>query len=264
MKKAHNNVPVIHSHRLPSVNHGFFTREGGVSQGVFDSLNCGKKDQDDVKNIAKNRDIIKETLKLSKFPLLLVKQVHKSKVIVVKDSWDLENSPEADAMVTQNPDCVLGILTADCVPILFHDPVSQTIGAAHSGWKGAFAGIIHNTVAEMKKLGAKPENIVAVMGPCITQENYEVSKDFYDDFMKKNESYDGYFMEQASPEGLYFDLPGFVEDHVVATGISKVERLPYDTYENPDLFFSCRRATHLKEDSFGVQISVISLQPPEN
>lgn len=260
MKKSKNNVPIIHSHLLSSINHGFFTREGGVSEGLFASLNCGKKDVDKDENVEKNREIVTETLGLSTLPLLLVKQVHGAKVVVVDKPWDLVNPPEADAMVTQNPDCILGILTADCLPVLLHDPVSKTIAALHSGWRGSFAGIIQNTIKEMQKLGAHPENILAVIGPCITQQSYEVSPDFYKDFLKKSQDFDTYFEEQLDPEGIYFDLPRFVEDRLIDSGIKEIERMAYDTYDNPDLFFSCRRATHLKEDSFGVQISVISLQ----
>jgi len=263
MKKSKNNVPIIHSHLLSTVNHGFFTREGGVSKGVFDSLNCGKVDQDDKKNIQKNRDIVKEAMELSNLPLLLVRQVHGAKVVVVDKPWKLEDSPEADAMVTQNPDCILGVITADCVPILLHDPVSKTVAVVHSGWKGALSGVVQSTVKAMQKLGAKPEDILAVMGPCVTQQSYEVSKEFHKEFIDKDSDFDKYFEEQLSPEGIYFDLPRFVEDRLIDSGIKEIERMAYDTYDNPDLFFSCRRATHLKEDSFGVQISVISLQHME-
>jgi YfiH family protein len=261
MEKVKNKVPVIHSHLLPSISHGFFTREGGVSSGVFNSLNCGKKDKDNEKNVEKNREIVKRTMGLSTLPLLLVRQVHGNKVAVVTKPWDLINSPEADAMVTQNPNCILGVLTADCIPVLLHDPVSKTVGVAHSGWRGAFAGVIQNTIKEMKKLGAEPKNILAVLGPCITQQSYEVGLDFHKDFIKKDPGFEKYFEEQSSPKGLYFDLPHFVEDQLILTGIKEIERLAYDTYDNTDLFFSCRRATHLKEDDFGVQISTISLQP---
>jgi YfiH family protein len=163
-------------------------------------------------------------------------------------------------MVTVSPHLVLGIQTADCVPVLFLDRLHGVIGAAHAGWRGALAGIVQNTVKAMEACGAKVSSISAAIGPCINQGSYEVGQELYDAFMAQSEENEQFFVEQDVPSKILFDLPGYVERQLESMKIGHIERLPYCTYEQEDLFFSCRRATHRHEKDFGGHLSVIALE----
>ena len=199
-----------------------------------------------------------EALSLADYPLMTLKQVHGQEVKIVDQPWDPSQLFEADALVTMNPSVVLGIQTADCVPILLADVKNHVIGAVHAGWRGALKGVVEETINVMISLGAKKENLLAAIGPAIAQESYEVGPEVYQMFVEKNTTNAQFFLQQEFPESLYLNLPGFVES-ILVDRCHQVERLPYDTYGNPDLFFSCRRSYHEKFPSFGGHISLISL-----
>jgi len=248
------------SYTLASIKHGFFSRRGGVSQGLFASLNFGIDKGDETINVIRNRNIALEKLGLPHIPLLTMKQIHSAEVKVVTEPWDFNigAAPHADALVTNKSGVALGILTADCVPVLLADVQGRVIGAAHAGWRGAQAGIIGNTVKAMCTLGAERARIVAAVGPCIAQDSYEVDMDFYRSFTDQYTTSQTYFM--AAPQAVHFlfDLPGFVKSCLMQAGIETIDDLNLNTYANPDLFFSCRRAFHKKEPTFGNSISMIA------
>ncbi len=242
----------------PGLSHGFFTRAGGVSEGIYAQLNCGFGSADDPEAVTENRKRV-----LASLPgvenLCIVYQVHSADVVTVEDIFDRAATPRADAMVTCRRGIALGILTADCVPVLFADTEAQVIGAAHAGWKGAIDGILQNTVTAMKTLGAARENIVAAIGPCIAQQSYEVGPDLYDIYLDRDDRFAVFFTESRRPNHFLFDLTAFAEDRLLAAGLSAVERLGLDTYKNEDRFYSYRRSTHQSEPDFGRQISAIAL-----
>ncbi len=189
--------------------------------------------------------------------LCTLKQIHSAEVVTVKAPWTNEISPQADAMVTNNPDILLGILTADCTPILFADPEKQIIGAAHAGWKGAIGGVLEATIAAMEKLGSSRENIHAAIGPCIAQESYEVGEEFYERFIEVNSEYKNFF---KIPDSRYhFNLPAFNQHILQKSGIQNIDIIARDTYAEEDIFFSFRRATLRREPDYGRQISVIGI-----
>ena len=259
LQTTNNQVPVIKSHIFGALSHGFFTRQGGVSTGICQSLNCSFKEYDTPENVLKNRALAMESLSLGGQTLVVLRQVHEADVVVVDEVWDPLDPPEADALVTTNSDFVLGIQTADCVPVLLADPVNGVIGAIHAGWRGALKGVVEATIARMISLGASVDTMVAAIGPCIAQDSYEVGQEVHDMFVDANPENECFFSDQSFPEAIHFDLPAFVERCLTEDGI-EVERLPYDTYAHEDLFFSCRRAQHEKSPGFGGHISLISLK----
>ena len=259
LKTATNQIPVIKSRILGDTTHGFFTRQGEVSTGMCHSLNCSFREYDIDENVRQNRSIAMEALSLKGETLAALRQVHGADVAVVDDTWDPSVITEADALVTKDPSFVLGIQTADCVPVLLSDPTNGVIGATHAGWRGALKGIAEATVDQMVALGAEAGNIVAAIGPCIAQDSYEVGQAVQDMFLVRDAENERFFLLQSFPEAIYFDLPAFVEHRLTQQGV-QVERLPYDTYANEDLFFSCRRAQHEKSPGFGGHISLISLK----
>lgn len=263
LKKTNNHVPVIRSHILESATHGFFTRQGGVSQGLYDALNCSFREEDPRENVLENRRLALESLGLGETDLVTVRQVHGAEVVVADMAWDPEDAPEADALVTAERGLTLGIQTADCVPLLLADPENGVIGAAHAGWRGALKGVVESTLTAMESLGAERAHIQAAIGPAVGQDSYEVGNEMRQRFLDKDPAYDAFFDHQDFPETFYFDLPGFVEATLEKEGVSFIERLPYNTYDNKDLFFSCRRASHEKETGFGGHISLISLAVQE-
>ncbi|MFN7662283.1 MAG: peptidoglycan editing factor PgeF [Alphaproteobacteria bacterium] len=258
------SVPILKAHCLKGVKHGFFTRQGGVSKGVYDSLNCSFREptedrEGDLKsNVLENRQRALEAADLNPSSLCMLRQVHGNEVAIAKKVPTV--APDADAWVTTSPHLVLGIQTADCVPVLFLDRTHGVIGAAHAGWRGALAGVVQNTVQEMEKCGAKARSIVSAIGPCINQASYEVGQELYEAFMADSEENEEFFIMQDLPSKILFDLPGYVERQLQKMNLKEIERLPYSTYEQEDLFFSCRRATHRREKGFGGHLSVISLE----
>lgn len=245
----------------PHITHGFFTRIGGVSQDIYDSLNCGIGSNDDTVNVIENRSTIAVHLSGRRdTPLLSCYQIHSDNVIPVDSSWTESEKPKADAMVTNQPNIILGILTADCAPVLFYDPVARVIGAAHAGWKGALYGILENTVTAMETLGASRANILTAIGPSIGAKSYEVSDDFYEKFLQESEDYTQYFWAGRDEHHHQFDLPHFVKAQLELCGVKKIWLSDKDTYADESLFFSYRRSTHKNEADYGRQLSAIMLK----
>jgi polyphenol oxidase len=245
---------------LPGLRHGFFTRQGGASEGLYASLNCGFGSGDDKSAVARNRAIVADRLGVDEDRLLTLWQWHSADVVEAKELWDVRKPPEGDAMVSAMPGIALGILTADCAPILFADAEAKVIGAAHAGWKGALAGVTDATIAAMEGLGARRERMVAVVGPTIAQASYEVGPELRNAFVAKSPDNAAYFSD--SPEKKYhfrFDLPGYLTARLKAAGVTEASSLTLDTYRHETEFFSYRRMTHRREAGYGRQISAISL-----
>lgn len=240
------------------VRHGFFGRQGGHSTGVFASLNCSLKTNDELTSVVANRATVMHSLMLPPENLATVRQVHSAEVVTVDGSFDPANAPEADGMVTIIPGQALGILTADCTPILFADANAGVIGACHAGWRGAVSGIIENTVEAMVELGADTADIVAAIGPVIFAEDYEVGPDFARDVIAKYPDAAPRFFVPEKGEREHFDLPGFVADRLLAAGVTKIDQVGQSTFARPDLYYSHRYAIRHGIDE-GRQISVIAL-----
>ena len=251
----------IQSLKSPGIAHGFFGREGGVSTGIYASLNCGPGSKDAADAVTENRRRVSAVL-APDARLLSLSQIH-SATVVTLPAWSSEDRPEGDAMVTAIPGLALGILTADCAPVLLADPMAKVIGAAHAGWKGALGqdgrGVLEATLDGMEKLGALRDRVTAVIGPCISQANYEVGFDFRDRFLQlglKNRR----FFVPSEKEGHYrFDLPGYVAHRLTAAGAGTVEMSGVCTYPAENGYFSFRRTTHAGEPDYGRQISAIVL-----
>jgi len=243
--------------RLTGVRHGFFGRRGGHSTGDFSSLNASESVGDKLANVQRNKEQITGVLGLSVDGLAQVKQVHSARVVVLTDPAAIADRPEADAIVTDIRGASLGILTADCTPILLADAEAGVIGAAHAGWRGAVTGIAEATVAAMVSLGADPERIVAAIGPTISEANYEVGPEWAAELLKHHRDASNRI---SKPEGgrEHFDLPGFVFDHLIGAGVGVVDDLRLCSYAEPKKYFSHRWATH-KGIPTGRQLSVIGL-----
>jgi YfiH family protein len=240
-----------------SVRHGFFGREGGVSTGIYASLNAGPGSRDDPAAVAKNRRRIAYAFELPPERLLGVHQVHSPTCVTVSGPWQGER-PEADALVTATPGLALSILTADCAPILFADQEAGIIGAAHAGWKGAVDGVIEAALGAMEALGARGARIRAAIGPCIHQKSYEVGPDFEALLLDRDASNARFFA--PGPGGkAHFDLPGYCAMRLRVAGIEDIEVSPLDTYVNAALLFSHRRSVHASEPDYGRNCAVIAL-----
>jgi polyphenol oxidase len=250
-------VDAIRSGLLNDVPHGFLGRSGGVSKGICWGLNVGFGSSDDPSAIEQNRRLAVEAAAPGA-RLATVHQVHSPLAVEVTAPWPHAERPCADAMVTNRPGLALGILTADCTPVLLADAKASVIGAAHAGWKGALGGVIDATVAEMERLGADRDDIVAAIGPTIARRSYEVDERFFRSFTEVEVENERFF-SAGKPGRHQFDLEGFVVSRLAAAGIARVEALGLDTYSSPERFFSYRRATHLGEPDYGRQISMIAL-----
>lgn len=246
---------------LPHIRHGFFTREGGVSKGIYASLNCGYGSDDATENVRENRARVAEKLSVEREKLLTVYQIHSPTVAEVSEPWTPDTAPQADAMVTATPGIALGILTADCAPVLFADKKARVIGAAHAGWKGALGGVLEATVEAMIRLGAERQDIAAAIGPCISQDAYEVGPEFRARFIEADEANARWFEPSDKDRHCMFDLPGYVEARLEAADIGTVSVLGQCTYQDEKRFFSFRRTTHRGEKDYGRQISALMLRP---
>ncbi|MGE0740656.1 MAG: peptidoglycan editing factor PgeF [Hyphomonadaceae bacterium] len=242
---------------LAGVRHGFFGRRGGVSSGIYASLNAGTGSNDDASAVRENRARIAAAFETQPERLLGVHQVHSPTAVLVDAPWTNER-PHADALVTRTPGLVLTVLTADCTPILFADCEAGVIGATHAGWKGALGGVIENTVALMCAEGAQLGRITAVIGPCIHQNSYEVGPEFLERFAGEDNAY-AHFFTPGAGDRYFFDLPGFCADRLSAAGIARKETLPLDTYAEPASLFSHRRSVHEKAGDYGRNCAAISL-----
>ncbi len=246
---------------LAGLRHAFFTREGGVSEGLYGGLNCGFGSGDSREVVAENRRLAAAALGLAPERLLTVYQTHSPDVVIVDGAWAQKDSPHADAMVTAKRGLALGILTADCGPLLFADAEAGVIGAAHAGWKGALTGVLDSTLQAMESLGAKRAQIRAALGPCIAQESYEVGPDFPAPFLEQDPNNARFFAPKEAGGRPYFDLGGYIAARLSTAGLESVERLPHDTYAEEARFFSYRRATHRGESDYGRGLSAICLEP---
>jgi YfiH family protein len=244
---------------VDGVSHGFFTRQGGVSGGVYASLNCGPGSRDDAANVTENRMRVAELLGADSGRLLTLFQKHSADAVVADRPWKDGKMPEADAIVTAKPGLAIGILTADCAPVLLCDGEARVIGAAHAGWKGALGGIIEATVEAMRKLGAKPERITAAIGPAISQDAYEVGADFVERFLADVPESSAFFITDEFSGEPHFDLPGYVGERLARAGVGAIADLGLCTYCDETRLFSYRRSQHHGEADYGRQISAILL-----
>jgi len=242
------------------IRHGFFTREGGVSSGLYASLNCGPGSKDDGLAVAENRGRAMALLDLPAAALVTVYQVHSPDVAVVEAPFAAGQQPKADGLVTNRPGLALGILTADCAPVLLADRKGAVIAAAHAGWRGALGGVLDNTLTAMERLGAKRKEVVAAIGPCIGQRSYEVGPEFPAPFLAEDGDNADFFASAPRPDHYLFDLPGYVARRLSRLGVVEVTRVPADTVRDEARFFSYRRATLRHEPDYGRQLSAIVLE----
>jgi polyphenol oxidase len=252
-----NAVEVNRAKALDGVAHGFLGRRGGVSTGVVAGLNVGTGSADDPQAIAENRRLATGAV-LPGGTLVTVYQVHSADCVSVIAPIEFAMRPHADAIVTARPGLALGILTADCAPVLFADKAAGVIGAAHAGWKGALGGVTDATIAAMEALGARRSRIAAAIGPCIAQASYEVDEMFMARFICDDPATERFFAS-GRPDHMQFDLEGYVAHRLAEAGLKRVELLGLDTYADADRFYSYRRATHRGEPDYGRQISIIGL-----
>ena len=245
--------------RAGPVRHGFFTRRGGVSTGIFASLNCGQGSDDTAEAVSENRSRVANALDVNADALLSLYQIHSNLAVTVSSPWTAETKPRADAMVTNIPGIALGILTADCVPVLFADPQAAVVGAAHAGWKGAISGVLEQTIEAMEALGAARVSIACAIGPSIAQASYEVGPEFHASFEEADASNTRFFIPSDRAGHWRFDLQAYVADRLAKAGISASREAAIDTYAREDLCFSYRRTTHRQESDYGRLISAIAL-----
>lgn len=250
--------PVLDGFASEGIRHGFFTRVGGVSGGIYAGLNVGTGSNDDPASVTENRRRVSSWMGVPQDRLVTVHQVHSPDVVVVDAPFRGER-PRADAMVTDRPGLALGVLAADCGPVLYADPQARVIGAAHAGWKGALTGVLEATIEAMERLGARRDRIAAVLGPSISQQNYEVGSEFLDRFAAADPANGAYFSPSAKPGHHMFDLNGYTLDRLKAAGVAAYG-LGLCTYADEALFFSYRRTTHRAEPDYGRQISAIVLE----
>jgi len=245
--------------RLGPVRHGFFTRAGGVSPGIYDSLNGGIGSQDEAGNVHENRARMAERLGVAPGNFVTCYQIHSPEVIVAETPWTREEAPRADAIVTRVPGLAIGVATADCGPVLFADAEAGVVGAAHAGWKGAFTGVLEATLAAMVSLGAERRRIAAALGPMIRQPNYEVGPEFLARFLDADAGNARFFAPSAREGHALFDLAGYIAHRLAGAGVGSVDDLGACTYADPQSFFSYRRATHRGETDYGRHINAIAL-----
>lgn len=244
---------------LPKIEHGFFTRQGGLSEGLYKSLNCGYGSHDDKNNVRSNRALIAKTMGVEEEALVTIHQVHSAKAVVTQTPFAPDETPQADAIVTKTSGLAIAVLTADCGPLLLADSRNGVVAATHSGWRGAFGGIIEETLKTMLSLGANLDEITAVLGPTISQANYEVDLAFMQQFTDRDESWQAFFSTGNDAGHVQFNLPAFIMMRLEKAGIKNAHNCNQCTYGQDETFFSYRRSTHRKESDFGRQISAIAL-----
>lgn len=244
---------------LPGIRHGFFTRRGGVSAGLYASLNCGVGSGDALALVLNNRARVASALGVRRERLVSPYQVHGPVVAVATEPWEPGKGPEADGIVTKERGLAIGVGTADCAPILFADPEGGVVGAAHAGWGGAFKGVLEATLDAMIDQGARKARIVAAIGPTIAQASYEVGPEFVQRFLSVDLNNARYFRPSVKAEHAMFDLPGYVAGRLDRLGLRSVTALGLDTYADEERFFSFRRTTHRGEKDYGRMISAIAL-----
>jgi YfiH family protein len=254
-------LPVLQSSLLTEVagvRHAFFTRQGGASTGVYESLNVGRGSRDSAAAVAENRRRAAAHFGLSESALSTCYQIHSATALIAAAGFG-DARPEADGVVTATPGVLCGALAADCAPILMADPLARVVAAAHAGWKGALTGIVGASVARMVELGAEPSRIVAAVGPCIGPQSYEVGLEFLERFEAEAPSSGRFFRPGATADKRLFDLPGFVLQRLIEAGVTRAEWIGRDTCAEETLFFSNRRAFKRGEDDYGRLLSAIAL-----
>ena len=251
---------MIKSKKLLKINnlkHGFFNSNGGISKNIYRSLNCGPGSKDKLSNVKKNLEIVKKRIKKSARDIFLLNQIHSNKFIYIDEKYQYKSKPKVDAVITNQKNLPIAILTADCAPVLICDHQTKMIAAVHAGWKGAYKGIIDRVIRFMIKKGSKPQNITAVIGPSISIDNYEVQSDFKNKFLKKDSRNKIFFREKN--KRLYFDLSNYVKSILLKNKIKNIEKIKIDTFDLKNKFFSARRALSLKHNDYGRNISIIML-----
>jgi hypothetical protein len=244
---------------LPGVAHAFFTRRGGVSVGLYHSLNGGVGSRDEASAVSANRARMAQALAIAPERLSIPYQVHSPDVVALSEPFAPDARPRCDGLVTATPGLGLGVTGADCGMILFADPEARVIGAAHAGWKGALTGVVEATVTAMMALGARAERVHAALGPCIAQASYEVGPEFVAAFAAGDGDYARFFIPSRNPERSMFDLHAYIAERARRAGVARFEDLGLDTYADEARFFSYRRATHRKEADYGRLVAAIAL-----
>ena len=244
---------------LANLRHAFFTRAGGTSRGIYASLNCGPGSSDDPRSVAANRAFAMQQLGLDEDALCTVHQVHGIDVAIARAPWRGGDGPRADAVITDVPDIAVGVLTADCAPLLMADAQAGVAAAVHCGWRGALEGVVGAAVATMEDLGARRGRIAAAIGPCIARASYEIGAEFEDAFVSADAANKRFFAARASARAR-FDLAGYVAARLEAAGVGAVEGPKADTYTDAERFYSYRRATHTGKADYGRQLSAIALR----
>jgi purine-nucleoside/S-methyl-5'-thioadenosine phosphorylase / adenosine deaminase len=244
---------------VPGLRHAFFTRDGGVSDGIYAGLNGGLGSNDDPAHVTENRRRMAEQMGVAPTHLIGVHQIHSPDALVATGPWQSADRPKADALVTRNEGVAITVTTADCGPILFVDPKARVIGAAHAGWKGALTGVLESTIDAMEKLGADRNGIVAAIGPLIRQPSYEVGREFVERFVNADAENALFFLPGERDDHSMFDLAGFIRMRLENAGILMIDDLGVDTYSD-ERFFSYRRSVHRKEPDYGRHVHAIALE----
>ena len=244
---------------IPGLHHAFFSREGGVSEGIYTGLNGGIGSKDNPAHVAENRRRMAELMHVSPDHFLSVFQIHSPDVAVASHPWDAATRPKADAIVTRTEGLAIGVTAADCGPVLLADPKARVIGATHAGWKGALTGVIEATVEAMEKLGAERANVVAAIGPLIRQQSYEVGDEFVERFLTTDADNAVYFLPAARQGHAMFDLAGFIRKRLEDAGVLVIDDVGLDTYSD-ERFFSYRRSVHRQEADYGRHVHAIVLE----
>jgi polyphenol oxidase len=253
----------LHAHtlaKIPGIRHAFFTRAGGVSGGVYASLNAGVGSNDDPGHVAENRARMAAAMGVTRERFLTCYQIHSPEVVVAAEPWTAEARPHADAIVTTAPRLAIGVSTADCGPVLFADAQARVIGAAHAGWRGALSGVTDQTIAAMERLGASRARIAVALGPMIRQKNYETGADLRDRFIAIDPANARFFRPAARDGHFMFDLAGYVAARLAAAGVGTIEDVDACTYADEEQFFSYRRMTHRGEADYGRHVNAIALE----
>tara|TARA_Y100000590_G_scaffold458975_1_gene614852 strand:+ start:1068 stop:1829 length:762 start_codon:yes stop_codon:yes gene_type:complete len=242
--------------KFKNLRHSFFSRKNGVSKGYYKSLNCGLGSRDNKEDVLKNLELVSKKINCEKKSLITLNQTHSNKVVHFKNKSDVKNKLVGDAIVCEVKNIGISILAADCAPILFYDPKKKIIGCAHAGWKGALRGIIKETVKKFNELNSNNNDLIAVIGPCISKKNYEVKKDFFIEFTNIDKNYENFF-ERVNDQKYFFDLRGFINNEISNLNIKNVENIDMDTFSDREYFYSYRRSSLNREKDYGRCISVI-------
>ena len=243
--------------KFKKINHGFFNRNNGISKGIYKSLNCGPGSKDKKKDIQKNLEIVRKKIGKNSKKIFLLNQIHSNKFVYIDENFTFKKKIKADAVITNQKNLPIAILTADCVPLLLYDNKKSIIAAIHAGWKGAFKDIIDKVINFMLSKGCDRKNITVAIGPCISQKNYNVKEDFKIKFLKKDKKNKIFFTKKK--DLIYFNLPKYVKYQLESNRINRIDLLKIDTFDKKNNYFSARRSLKLKHDDYGRNISIIMI-----